>query len=150
MLYEEFLRGADLQNSQATYKLYRKLEKIYMLSDIEKDDIYGLGCTIATEKKEPLRLRLEYDEKTDGWGLFAYDYTYRDLQIATLYKYGKEADPMIKALFYGLGRDGEHTASMPVICLLHMLMWYYFNNLDKTERIKQGAEYLNAFKSLID
>ena len=152
MLYSEFLTGTGLtdKKSDETHKFYLKIENAYMLSNMTKEKCYKLSKAIIDENKNPRKFRVnfEIDKKLNAFLLVLYAYNTYNYESNILLNMDSEFDLLTTAIQRALWRAEYYTtrAEMPFIV---ELIYYYYNKLNKRERVEKAIIYYDAIMSFI-
>ena len=59
MMYSEFVKGTGCKENEHNYNVFIQLEKLYMESDITKEDVYAFGKKLVDNRKTEKELQLE-------------------------------------------------------------------------------------------
>ena len=65
MMYSEFVAGTGCRENDHNYKLFKRLEVMYMNTDMSKEEVYEYGKKLADNSKSEAELRAEARIKED-------------------------------------------------------------------------------------
>ena len=152
MLYSEFLKGIGLadKNNEKTHRFYLKIENAYMLSDMTRDKCYKLSTAIIKENKNPRKFRInfEIDKKLNTFLLVLYDYDTHYYSSKILLNMDSEFDSLTTAVSRKLWKE-EYYTTRAEIPFIFELIYYYYNKLNKKERIEKAVIYYDAIVSFM-
>ena len=59
MMYSEFVNGTGCKENEHNYNIFLQLEKLYMESNITKEDVYNFGKKLVDNSKTEKEIELE-------------------------------------------------------------------------------------------
>lgn len=152
MLYSEFLTGTGLtdKNNEKTHQFYLKIENAYMLSDMTKEKCYKRSIAIIEENKNPRKFRInfEIDKKLNAFLLTLYDYATRQYNSHIVWNMDADFDSLTTAISRKLWKEEYYTTRAEIPFIVE-LIYYYYNKLNKKQRIEKAIIYYDAIMSFM-
>lgn len=65
MMYSEFVEGTGCKENQHNYEVFKKLEVMYMNTEMSKEEIYEYGKKLVDNSKSPEEIALENEIKNE-------------------------------------------------------------------------------------
>lgn len=110
MMYSEFVAGTGCKENDYNYEVFKRLEVMYMNTDMSKDEIYEYGKKLVDNSKSEEQIKFEEEIKAEIENLKREIEWVKISEVERYEEYIKsETDPYWKKLYMGYLKDAKET-----------------------------------------